>query len=96
MGKVELQTGGWARSAMPVVLFSPLNAVLKHTINKLPRALAQLFQIKTLPCPLRIIDIIFQKFSKIPLPKYISLARGYISLSAELWFVGLGFFFFML
>lgn len=40
-----------------------------------------------------IIDIIFEKFSKIPLPKCISLARGHISLSAKLWFVGLVVFF---
>lgn len=38
MGKVELQIAGWARSAIPIVLFNPLNAVLKHTISRLPRA----------------------------------------------------------
>lgn len=43
MGKVELQAAGWARSAMPIALFNPLNAVLKHKVNKLPRALAQFF-----------------------------------------------------
>lgn len=38
MGKAELQIAGWVRSAMPIVLFNLLNAVLKHTVNRLPRA----------------------------------------------------------
>lgn len=43
MGKVELQMAGWARSAMPIVLFNPLNAVLKHTVARLPQAPLALF-----------------------------------------------------
>lgn len=46
VGKVELQIGGWARSAMPVVLFNPLNAVLSIQSTGFSELLHSYFKLK--------------------------------------------------